>query len=121
MLVALYFIVLEFLIVCALALLFSSFSTPLMSAVFSFALFIIGSLAEDLRGFAHITHGLAGIVATGVAYLVPNFSALNIINQAAHGDPVPGRLILYNTIYALLYSAMTISGAVLIFQRRNLK
>ncbi len=120
-LVALYFIVLEFLIVCALALLFSSFSTPLMSAVFSFALFIIGSLAEDLRGFAHITHGLAGIVATGVAYLVPNFSALNIINQAAHGDPVPGRLILYNTIYALLYSAMTISGAVLIFQRRNLK
>jgi hypothetical protein len=30
-------------------------------------------------------------------------------------------LILYNTAYALLYSAMTISGAVLIFQRRNLK
>ncbi|MFZ3265289.1 MAG: ABC transporter permease [Terriglobales bacterium] len=120
-LVALYFIVLEFLIVCALALLFSSFSTPLMSAVFTFALFVIGSLAEDLRGFARITHGLAGALATGVAYLVPNFSALNIINQAAHGDAVPGRLILYNTAYALLYSAMTISGAVLIFQRRNLK
>ncbi len=120
-LVALYFIVLEFLIVCALALLFSSFSTPLMSAVFTFALFVIGSLAEDLRGFARITHGLAGAIATGVAYLVPNFSALNIINQAAHGDAVPGRLILYNTAYALLYSAMAISGAVLIFQRRNLK
>ncbi len=120
-LVALYFIVLEFLIVCALALLFSSFSTPLMSAVFTFALFVIGSLAEDLRGFARITHGLAGAIATGVAYLVPNFSALNIINQAAHGDAVPGRLILYNTAYALLYSVMVISGAVLIFQRRNLK
>ncbi len=120
-LVALYFIVLEFLIVCALALLFSSFSTPLMSAVFTFALFVIGSLAEDLRGFARITHGLAGAIATGVAYLVPNFSALNIINQAAHGDAVPGRFILYNTAYALLYSAMVISGAVLIFQRRNLK
>ena len=34
-LAALYFIVLQFLIVCALALLFSSFSTPLMSAVFT--------------------------------------------------------------------------------------
>jgi Cu-processing system permease protein len=54
-LVALYFIVLQFLIVCALALFFSSFSTPLMSAVFTFALFVIGSLAEDLRGFARIT------------------------------------------------------------------
>src|SRR6202046_3548771 len=40
-LLALYFIVLEFLIVCALALFFSSFSTPLMSAVFTFALFVI--------------------------------------------------------------------------------
>jgi ABC-type transport system involved in multi-copper enzyme maturation permease subunit len=120
-LAALYFIVLEFLIVCALALFFSSFSTPIMSAVFTFALFVIGSLAEDLRGFARITEGLPGVVATAVAYLVPNFSAFNIINQAAHGFPVPGRLILYNTAYAVLYSAMAISGAVLIFQRRNLK
>jgi len=46
---------------------------------------------------------------------------LNVINQAAHGNAIAGRLILYNSIYALLYSAMAISGAVLIFERRNLK
>ena len=50
-LVALYFIVLEFLIICSLALLFSSFSSPLLSAVFAFSLFVIGSFADDLRGF----------------------------------------------------------------------
>jgi ABC-type transport system involved in multi-copper enzyme maturation permease subunit len=120
-LVAVYFIVLQFVIVCALSLFFSSFSTPLMSAIFTFALFVIGSLAEDLRGFAKITHGLGGWLATGSAYLVPNFSAFNVISQVAHGDPVAVRLILYNTVYALLYSSMAISGAVLIFQRRNLK
>jgi ABC-type transport system involved in multi-copper enzyme maturation permease subunit len=120
-LAALYFIVLEFLIVCALALLFSSFSTPLMSAVFTFALFVVGSLADDLRGFAHISHGVIGVVATAVAYLVPNFSTFNIINQVAHGDGVPGRLIFLNTVYAVLYSVTAISGAVLIFQRRDLK
>jgi ABC-type transport system involved in multi-copper enzyme maturation permease subunit len=118
---ALYFIVLQFLIVCALALFFSSFSTPLMSAVFTFALFVIGSLAEDLRGFARMLKGLGGWFAQGVAYLVPNFSAFNVISQVAHGAPIAGTLILYNTVYALLYSAMAISGAVLIFQRRNLK
>src|ERR1700722_17644158 len=48
--VSLYFIILEFLIICSLALLFSSFSSPLMSAVFAFSLFIIGSFANDLRG-----------------------------------------------------------------------
>ena len=120
-LVALYFIVLQFLIVCSLALLFSSFSTPLLSAVFTFALFVIGSLSDDLRGFAHIAHGFVGWTVTAIAYLVPNFSVLNVINSVAHGDAIAGRLILYNTFYALLYSALAISGASLIFQRRNLK
>src|SRR6201988_2292048 len=56
--VALYFIVLEFLIICSLALLFSSFSSPLLSAVFAFSLFVIGTFSEDLRGFAAMTKGL---------------------------------------------------------------
>jgi ABC-type transport system involved in multi-copper enzyme maturation permease subunit len=120
-LAALYFIVLEFFVVCALALFFSSFSTPIMSALFTFALFAVGSLSDELRGFARMATGLKGALMTVCAYVVPNFSAFNIINQAAHGDGVPGRLILYNTLYALLYSTIAISGAVLIFQRRNLK
>ena len=120
-LVALYFIVLQFLIVCSLALLFSSFSSPLLSAVFTFALFVIGCLSDDLRVFARVTKGAAGWMATAAAYLVPNISALNVINQVAHGDRIAGPLILYNTLYALLYSAMAIAGAVLIFGRRDFK
>lgn len=120
-LVALYFIVLEFLILCSLALLFSSFSSPLLSAVFTFSVFIIGSFADDLRGFAAMTHGLTRWIATAAAYLVPNFSTLNVISAVAHEQPVGGQLILQNTFYALFYTAMALSGAVLIFERRNLK
>jgi len=119
--VALYFIILEFVIICALALLFSSFSSPLLSAVFTFSLFVIGSFADDLRGFAGLTHGLTRWVATSAAYLVPNFSALNVISSVAHQQPVSGTLIVQNTLYALFYSAVALSGAVLIFERRNLK
>ena len=96
-LVALFFIVLQFLILCSLALLFSSFSSPLLSAVFAFSLFVIGSFAEDLRGFAGMSHGLTRLLATGAAYLVPNFSALNVIGQVAHEQPIATRLIAYNT------------------------
>jgi len=120
-LAALYFIVLEFLIICAVALLFSSFSSPLLSAVFAFSLFVIGSFADDLRGFATMTHGLIRWVATGAAYLVPNFSALNVISAVAHQQQIGWQLILQNTLYALLYAVMALSGAVLIFDRRNLK
>lgn len=120
-LVALYFIILQFLIVVALALFFSSFSSPLLSAVFAFCLFVIGSFSEDLRGFAAMSHGVQGWLATAAAYIVPNISALNVIGQVAHGEPVAGQLILLNTGYALLYSAVVVLGAVLIFERRNLK
>jgi ABC-type transport system involved in multi-copper enzyme maturation permease subunit len=120
-LIALYFIVLQLLIITALALLFSSFSSPLLSAIFAFSLFVIGSFAEDLRGFAKMTHGVAGWFATGAAYLVPNLSALNVINQAAHGRHVAWQLMFYNTAYALFYTIAILSGAVLIFERRNLK
>jgi len=119
--VALYFIVLQFLIICALALLFSSFSSPLLSAVFSFSLFVIGSFAEDLRGFAAMAHGITRWLATAAAYLVPNFSALNVITSVAHEHPVAGQLVLHNTLYALFYAAAALSGAVLIFEHRNLK
>ena len=119
--VALYFIVLQFLIICALALLFSSFSSPLLSAVFSFSLFVIGSFAEDLRGFAGMAHGITRWLATAAAYLVPNFSAFNVISSVAHEHPIAGQLVLHNTLYALFYAATALSGAVLIFEHRNLK
>src|SRR5438270_10953841 len=121
LLVALYFIILQFLIITALALLFSSFSSPLLSAVFAFSLFVIGSFSEDLRGFAAMTQGLTRWLATGAAYLVPNFSAFNVISSVAHGVPVPAQLIFYNTAYALIYAAMALCGAVLVFEHRNLK
>ena len=121
LLVGIYFIILEFFVVTAITLLFSSFSTPIFAAIFAFALFMIGTFAEDLRNFAALSTGLTKWLATAAVYLVPNFASLNVISQVAHAQPVSGQLILYNTLYALLYSAAATAGAVLIFERRNLK
>jgi len=121
LLVALYFIVLEFVLITALALLFSTFSTPLMSAVFAFSLFVIGTFAEDLRGFASMSTGVTKIAMETVSRLVPNFAAFNVISQVAHSQAVPGRLIFYNTIYAIVYAAVCLAASVLIFERRDLK
>lgn len=120
-LVALYFIILQFLMITAIALLFSTFSSPLLSAVFAFSLFVIGSFAEDLRSFATMARGISHWLATGVAYLVPNLSSLNVIASVAHEQTVTRQLIFSNTLYALVYTGMALCGAVLIFERRNLK
>ena len=121
LLIALYFIILQFMIITALALLFSSFSSPLLSAVFAFALFVIGTFAEDLRGFALLAHGFTRWIATGAAYLVPNFAALNVISSVAHDQRIAGSLVLYNTLYSLFYAGAAITGAMLIFEHRDLK
>jgi len=68
-----------------------------------------------------MTHGITRFLATGAAYLVPNFSALNVISQVAHGEAVASQLVGYNTAYALVYTTAVLSGAVLIFEHRNLK
>jgi hypothetical protein len=44
-----------------------------------------------------------------------------VISSIAHEQPVASQLILNNTVYALFYAAMALSGAVLIFENRNLK
>jgi ABC-type transport system involved in multi-copper enzyme maturation permease subunit len=121
LLIAIYFIVLEFFIVTAITLLFSSFSTPIFSAIFAFSLFVIGTFSEDFRNFAALATGLTKWLATAAAYLIPNFASLNVTSQVAHADPISGRLVLFNTLYALLYSAAATAAAVLIFERRNLK
>ncbi len=120
-LVAIYFIILQFFMVTAITLLFSSFSSPIFSAIFAFALFVIGTFSDDLRNFAAISQGMTRWLATGAAWVVPNFSSLNVILQVAHGEHIRGQLILFNTIYSLLYSAAAIALAVIIFERRNLK
>src|SRR6266487_4660123 len=100
---AIYFILLEFVLITALALLFSTFSTPVFSSIFAFAIFAIGSFAEDLRGFARMAGGARGVM-TAAAYLVPNFAALNVVSQVAHDTPVQPKLILLNSAYVLVYT-----------------
>lgn len=121
LLVAIYFIILQFLIVTAITLLFSSFSTPIFSAIFAFALYGIGTFATDLRNLAAASQGVTKWFATAAAYAVPNFASLNVISQTAHDQRIGGSLIVFNTLYALLYAAAVTAGAVLIFERRNLK
>lgn len=120
-LIAIYFIVLQLVIVTALALLFSSFSTPVFSAIFTFALFLIGTFADDLKNFAAASQGTARWAIKTVAYLLPNFGSLNVILPVAHDQPISLALLVHNSLYAVLYACAALCGAVLVFERRNLK
>ncbi len=120
-LAAVYFILLQFMMVTAIALLLSSFSTPIESAILSFAIFVVGSFSEDLHSFAESAKGTTHYIAAAFSYLIPNFSALNYIASVAHGNAITGYMLVINTAYALLYAGAAVCAASLIFQNRNMK
>ncbi|MGC1491438.1 MAG: hypothetical protein WA798_08685, partial [Candidatus Acidiferrum sp.] len=57
----------------------------------------------------------------GLSYVLPNFEDFDVMGAAAHGTAVTSALILQNTLYALLYSAIVLLIAAAVFSRRNLK
>lgn len=121
LLVAIYFILLQFMMIIAITLLFSSFSSPLLSALFAFGSFLIGNFAGDLRAAANLLDGIQRMVVLAISYLVPNFTALNIVAQVAHDQGVQPSYVLWNTLYAFCYIAVALSAAILIFENRDLK
>ncbi|HLC02769.1 MAG TPA: ABC transporter permease [Anaerolineales bacterium] len=119
---AVLFIFLELMLVTALALLFSTFSSPTLSAMFTLCLFIAGHLSADLRLFAARFGGrLIRAVAEGLYYVLPNLSRLNFKDQAVHGIGVNGGTVALSLIYAILYSAMLVAAAAAVFQQRDFR
>jgi len=119
---AVLFIFLELMLVTALALLFSTFSSPTLSAMFTLCLFIAGHLSGDLRLFAARFGGrLIRAVAEGLYYVLPNLSRLNFKDQAVHGIGVNGGTVALSLIYAILYSAMLVAAAAAVFQQRDFR
>jgi ABC-type transport system involved in multi-copper enzyme maturation permease subunit len=119
---AVYFILLELAIVVGIAVVFSCISTPVLSAVYTFCLYVIGNFSADLRVFGQETESaLLGTVSDVLYYMLPNFGNFNVISQVAHGEKIPGYLWLGNSLYALLYIAALLGVAVLIFEEREFR
>ncbi len=119
---AIYFILLQLALVVGLALLFSCISTPILSSVFTFCLYVIGNFLSDIRWFGEETgSALVENLTKAVYYLLPNFGDFNVISRVAHGLPVPGYVLLANSLYALLYITILLSAAILIFEEREFR
>jgi hypothetical protein len=120
LLIAIYFILLQLAIVVGVAIFFSCISTSILSAVFTFCLFVIGNFSSDIRWFGQGSGSPFLEKTTAILYYVlPNFGDFNVIDQVAHGVRIPGVLIIANTYYAVLYISVLLSAAVLIFEERE--
>jgi len=115
-------IYLELAILTAVALLFSSFSSPALSALLTFFIFIAGHFSADLKTFAASLGGAAARwFFTGLYYVLPNFSNYSLITPAAHGYTPNAFALIIALLYAILYAGVVLAAGTLIFNQRNFK
>jgi hypothetical protein len=119
---AILLIFLELTVITAVAILFSSFSTPALSAMLTFAVFVIGHFSTSLRELAQsMPSQFARLVFDGVYYLLPNFSHFSFITETANGMAAPAAMLGASTAYAVVWDVVLLTIAVVIFSRRNFK
>lgn len=119
---AIFLIYLELTILIAVAILFSSFSSPALSALLTFLVFIIGHFSASLRDFAENLGSPAAKVFFGALYyLLPNLSHFSFITNSAHGDAPPAAFVLAAAAYAAVFVCVLLAVTILIFSRRNFK
>ena len=122
LLVAMGLTLVELALVTAIALFFSTFSTPMLSAALTFGLFVAGRFSADLRNFRDVVSSPAAARLAGALYWVlPNFSGFDVRSQVVHGQRVPAGYLALTTLYGCLYIAVLVVAASLVFSRRDFK
>lgn len=124
--VAIFMDTLKSILLAALAILVTTVSTSFFMPFFTtIALFFAGSASQDVYEYVTSVSGLkmnAMIRALSkfIYYLLPNFSAFNFKLQAVYPLTFDIVQISYVTAYFLVYTTVIISGALLVFSRREL-
>jgi ABC-type transport system involved in multi-copper enzyme maturation permease subunit len=112
----------ELMIVVAVALLFSSFSSPALSALLTFFVFVIGHFSAGLKGLsATVGSGGGRVLFAALYYLLPNLSNYAYITAASHGQTPAATDFAGGVLYGLAYIAVLLAASALVFKRRNFK
>lgn len=122
MLKAVLLIGVELMLVTAIAVFFSTFSSPFLSAVLTLGLWVIGQFSVELREFEAVVDApLAGWIARGLYYALPNFAAFDVKAAVVHGQPVAAADMVLAAAYGLTYVTFVLAAAVAVFSRRDFR
>jgi ABC-type transport system involved in multi-copper enzyme maturation permease subunit len=117
----------EVLVVAAIAIFFSSFSSPFLSGIFALGLWVIGRITPDLRALADkSTAPWVQTLTSAVSDAVPDIhlfsvSGRSIDGQAVsvHGDFVSWAYVATAAGHGALWIAALLAVACIVFSRRD--
>ncbi len=123
-----YLIFLSLALTTAFALVFSTFSSPALSALFTIFLWVLGHFNGDLHEFGRLAKSApARWLFEILYYVLPNMSnfttmgSSNVIQSAAYGRAIDPMAVFWVTVYGLAYCGVLLSISIVVFSRRDFK
>lgn len=111
---------LELLIITAISLLFSSFSTPILSSIFTIALYLIGHVLWTFNLFkGYLKSPFEKIAAYFFYYILPNLDKFNIKGAVVMKTGLDSYHILDAFVYGVVYITAILILAIAIFKKRE--
>lgn len=110
----------ELLLVTAIAVFFSSFSTPILSGLFAGTLWVVGHLTWSLKLLEELaTSSVTRGVIRFFYIVLPDLEKLNVRGDLVHGVVLSPEKFSFAIIYGLSYTALVLLAASAVFQRRD--
>lgn len=111
----------ELLLVAALAILFSTFTSPIGSGIFTFAIYFIGHFTGDVLILGELTKStMIKNLTAFFYYVLPNLSYFNVRPETVHNLPITLHYIIFSIAYGLAYIIILLSIAFLVFEKKDL-
>lgn len=115
----------EMLVVLAISILFSSFSTPFVSLVFTILVVITGKLSYDILLYAEKMMEKGDVVyaklLSFIYYVVPNLDNFNLRTRVVNKLDISSDLVIYSITYGLIFVIFYLTISSVVFSRRDLK
>jgi ABC-type transport system involved in multi-copper enzyme maturation permease subunit len=112
-------IFLELMVITAVAVLFSTFTSATLSAIFTLAVYVIGHLSGDLKEFAKKLDEVSQMAVNAIYYTLPNLERFNLKGHVIHHLDFGMADMALTLAYGLTYAAFLLLLASIVFQRRD--
>ena len=117
---ALVLILAELLVLGAFAILFSSFTNPILAAVGTAAVYVAGHLSWSFDLLKRRLPPGAGRIACDVAHaILPNLDRLDVKAEAVHAIPIGSLRVALGLVYGAGYALAVLVLACAVFSRRD--
>lgn len=120
LLAAVYAIFLGLLLVVAVALLFSTLSSPALAAISTFAVVVVGRFSDVIRAAREVAPQVPELAIKVLYYALPNFHNFDLKNRVVYGDPIQVAELAWLTAYAAIYATLALGAALAALRRRDL-